>query len=135
MSNAPYRRAHARARLKYGPAGYNPCEFCGLTAEDYALDWTAPDIQRDDKGRAYSDDPDWYLILCRRCHREYDRGGKRLDAEGLLRLRIRRWAAVTDEARGVQRKARESAQDAFLRHKFKLADVIRRRTRVMEECP
>jgi hypothetical protein len=131
---SPYSNAHARAKTAFGSAAYNECDFCGLTAEQYALDWAAPDIRYDNKGRAYSDDPSWYMPACRRCHRAYDRERAGLDAVGLIRLRERLWKSTTDEAREVQRKSRESAQRASLRYKFKVADVVMTRVRVMGDA-
>lgn len=68
-----YRSAHARVAILRGRADAQQCALCGTTAEEWAYDHNDPAERYDEKGRAYSVDPDHYFAMCRSCHRRLDR--------------------------------------------------------------
>ena len=66
--------AHYRIRSARGKASGHACVACGQQAYDWAYNNDAPDPDAitDDVGRVYSNDPGFYLPMCRKCHRQYD---------------------------------------------------------------
>ncbi|MEU8682612.1 hypothetical protein [Streptomyces sp. NPDC048611] len=126
-----YVAAHNRVRTLHGPARNHPCEFCGLRAHDWALDWEAPEIIRDQQWRAYSPNPDFYMPLCRSCHKAYDAHVSKYgpDAPGVLRLRDSLWRAVDPALRAAQRKGLENSFTALQMWLKNADDVIVRRVR------
>ncbi|MGW0135162.1 hypothetical protein [Streptomyces sp. NPDC003299] len=133
-----YENAHARVKRLHGPARYYPCDFCGLSAHDWALDWESPEIIRDQKWRAYSPDPNGYMPLCRKCHKEYDKHVSRFGADPVevLKLRDRLWKAVDKEARAVNRERLLSSYKAYLMWTTGAVDIVFKRTNTFtgEEC-
>ena len=67
-----YRGAHDRVRALRGPASDHGCIRCGDTARHWAYDHADPAERSDDRGRAYSVEPDHYLPLCVPCHKRHD---------------------------------------------------------------
>lgn len=67
-----YGRVHTRIVGAKGSASTHRCCDCGGPAEDWAYLHGAPDERRDDQGRLYSTDPDFYVPLCRSCHKVFD---------------------------------------------------------------
>jgi hypothetical protein len=66
-----YFGAHMRVRTIRGSASRYICT-CGLPAEDWAYDHQDPNAKTDIVG-TYSTNPDHYVPLCRKCHRQFDR--------------------------------------------------------------
>ncbi|MFF7893891.1 hypothetical protein ACFZDI_18730 [Streptomyces sp. NPDC007907] len=115
MATPDYKLAHTRVRSRYGPAKNWFCAFCGLSADHWAIDHDSPDLQRDEKGRAYSLDPDHYVSLCRRCHGAYDKHVAQHGTTGLLQLLERLWDSASDEQRDASRKGILSSIGCLLR--------------------
>lgn len=115
MPTPPYKLAHGRVKSRYGAARNWFCAFCGLRAEDWALDNEAPDVQRDDKGRAYSLNPDDYVSLCQRCHRAYDQHVRQHGTDGLIELFEELRNAVPGDQRDAARKGVISSITSLMR--------------------
>lgn len=132
-----YALAHARVKTLHGPARNHPCEFCGLRGHDWALDWEAPEIIRDNRGLAYSPNPDFYMPMCRPCHRAYDGHVAKFsaDAPAVLRLRDRLWKAVDPELRAAQRTALTNSFTAVQMWLKNADDVVDRRVRTFDLAP
>lgn len=69
-----YETAHSRIRRTRGRAAECVCIACGEQAKDWAYNHNEPDPRAvtDHKGRVYSDDPSFYVPMCRPCHRALD---------------------------------------------------------------
>lgn len=67
-----YSGAHGRVRRKRGSAKRFTCIQCGNQAEEWAYDHNDPDEHQDDRGLAYSSNPDYYKPMCVPCHRAFD---------------------------------------------------------------
>lgn len=69
-----YVSAHDRVRRVRGKASSYPCTSCPESAYDWAYNNDAPDPQAitDQAGRVYSNNPDFYIPMCRKCHRKFD---------------------------------------------------------------
>lgn len=64
-----YTRAHDRCRRLWGSAKQYPCVHCGGRATDWAYDHTDPEAQwAFTEGAPYSNWPEFYMPLCKRCH-------------------------------------------------------------------
>ncbi|MGW6791783.1 hypothetical protein [Streptomyces chartreusis] len=105
MATQPYRLAHARVKSRHGAARNWFCAFCGLRADDWALDHSTLDIQRDESDRTYSLDPDSYVPLCTRCHKTYDQHVRQHGTDGLIELFDDLRNAVSSEQRDATRKS------------------------------
>ena len=68
-----YRNAHRRVRAAGGSATGWSCVDCGQQAVEWSYDHADPDERHDERGRAYSDDPQHYQPRCRPCHSRFDR--------------------------------------------------------------
>ncbi|MEU1510905.1 hypothetical protein ABZ490_01920 [Streptomyces sp. NPDC005811] len=67
-----YNAAHRRVVEVKGPASHKPCSFCGTRAAEWAYNHQDPaEIYRD--GYLWSESTAYYLPLCKRDHRAYDR--------------------------------------------------------------
>lgn len=115
MSTPPYKLAHARVKSRYGAARNWSCTFCGLSGEHWALDHDAREIERDDKGRAYSPNPDAYVPLCTRCHRAYDRHVVRHGTAGVVELIDQMRSAVPEAIRDTRRQGIISSINSLMR--------------------
>ena len=77
-----YYSAHTRVRDKRGSASEQKCLFCGGQAEDWAYNHQEADEQLVGKVKVrnkeymcyYSTNPYDYIPLCKKDHREFDRG-------------------------------------------------------------
>ncbi|MEU4484618.1 hypothetical protein AB0H94_06945 [Streptomyces purpurascens] len=118
MATPDYKLAHARVRSRYGPAKNWFCAFCALSADHWAIDHDSPDLQRDEKGRAYSLDPDHYVSLCQRCHHAYDSHVAQYGTSGLLELFDRLYNSVPDDLRDAGRRSVVSSIVSLLRHGY-----------------
>lgn len=69
-----YVNAHERIRRRRGKASAQECVRCGGQAYDWAYnnDSPDPDAITDQAGRVYSNDPAFYIPMCRTCHRKFD---------------------------------------------------------------
>lgn len=69
-----YIHAHERIRKVRGKASAQKCVHCSEQASDWAYNHRAPDPLEitDDAGLVYSNDPSFYLPMCRKCHRQFD---------------------------------------------------------------
>lgn len=115
MPTAPYELAHSRVRSRYGAAKNWSCVFCGLGADHWAFDHDAPGVQYDDRGRAYSLDPDAYVCLCARCHSAYDRHISQHGTDGVVELMEQLRSAVPDEVRNATRAGVISSVTSLMR--------------------
>jgi hypothetical protein len=115
MPTPPYRLAHLRVRSRYAAAKNWFCSFCALPADEWALIHDAPDLQRDEKGRAYSLDPSNYMSLCRRCHRAYDSHVRQHGTTGLLELFDDLYNAAPEDLRDATRGGVISSIGSLLR--------------------
>lgn len=69
-----YETAHSRtSRARSKAAGY-ACVACKEQAKDWAYNHDEPDPNAitDHRGRVYSNDPSFYVPMCRPCHRAFD---------------------------------------------------------------
>ena len=86
-----YAGAHYRVRTRRGPAGAQKCTDCGAPAYEWAYDHTDPAELTDRLSTGvevrYSTDPEYYVPLCRSCHRRRDHS-RRLDIAHLTALYI-----------------------------------------------
>jgi transposase-like protein len=70
-----YVAAHHRCRTLWGSARQYPCVACGDPAEDWAYDGTDPTERHDTRVEwvvAYSKFPEFYMPMCKPCHKERD---------------------------------------------------------------
>lgn len=67
-----YSAAHGRAYRDKGRAKDHPCSDCGEPARHWSYTHADPDEMVDDKGCAYSLDPDHYVPRCVPCHKRFD---------------------------------------------------------------
>lgn len=71
-----YIAAHHRCRTLWGSARQYPCVTCGNPAEDWAYDGTDPtelfDNERVEWVVAYSRFPEFYMPMCKPCHKSRD---------------------------------------------------------------
>jgi len=71
-----YIAAHHRCRALWGSARQYPCIRCGKPAEDWAYDGTDKDMEMLDSRVewvvAYSRFPEFYMPMCKPCHKERD---------------------------------------------------------------
>jgi hypothetical protein len=70
LQTPEYQAAHRRVVYLWGKASQYPCAHCGGAAHHWAYDWTDPSSRED-----YSHFPEFYMPLCRSCHRRYDATG------------------------------------------------------------
>ena len=98
----PYAAAHYRVKKTRGAACSYVCP-CGASAVDWALTHDGTERPRDHRGREYSDNPDDYQPLRRKCHTAYDSifGGRDMLAASRAGSAARR-AYWTPDARGRQ---------------------------------
>ncbi|WP_030677848.1 hypothetical protein [Streptomyces rimosus] len=67
-----YKAAHKRVVTAKGPASHKACAFCGTFAAEWAYNHQDPaEVYRD--GYLWSESTAYYLPLCKRDHRAYDR--------------------------------------------------------------
>jgi hypothetical protein len=70
-----YIAAHRRCRQLWGSSTQYPCVACGKPAEDWAYDGTDPTESHDDRVEwvvAYSRFPEFYMPMCKPCHKSRD---------------------------------------------------------------
>ena len=69
-----YVTAHDRTRRVRSKATEYLCISCQGQADEWAYNHDSPDHNAitDDMGRVYSNDPNFYMPMCRPCHRTYD---------------------------------------------------------------
>jgi len=69
-----YITAHDRTRRVRSKAKTHQCTTCQSRADEWAYNHDSPDPNAitDDMGRIYSNDPSFYVPMCRSCHRTYD---------------------------------------------------------------
>lgn len=71
-----YQSAHNRVRYKYGYASKHKCLICGEQAREWAYNHKALDEKHEWRNGhllPYSTNPDDYMPLCAKCHRNYDK--------------------------------------------------------------
>ena len=75
LDECTYIGAHHRCRALWGSSQQHPCIECGEPAEDWAYDGTDPTElydTRNDWVVAYSRFPEFYMPMCKPCHKERD---------------------------------------------------------------
>jgi hypothetical protein len=115
MPTPPYQLAHKRVKSRYAAAKNWFCMFCGLSADHWAVDHDAPELQYDEKGRAFSLDPDSYVPLCVRCHKAYDKHVSQHGTAGVPELMEQLRSAVSDDARDATRSSIISSVISLMR--------------------
>jgi hypothetical protein len=90
-----YWKVHRAVKDIHGPAKLHDCAFCSRDAHDWAYN------HRDSNegvakynSCAYSNDPNFYIPLCRPCHRRFDKKHRRGGEESppwLLPKPVRLW--------------------------------------------
>ncbi|MEV0480068.1 hypothetical protein AB0I69_05515 [Streptomyces sp. NPDC050508] len=71
-AESEYKAAHKRVVEAKGPASHKPCQFCGTFAAEWSYTHQDPaEIYRD--GYLWSESTAYYMPLCKRDHRAYDR--------------------------------------------------------------
>ncbi|MFE4417690.1 hypothetical protein [Streptomyces sp. NPDC056817] len=111
-----YKRAHRSVVDAKGPADHKPCEFCGAFAADWAYNHQDPaEIFRD--GYLWSENTAYYMPLCKRDHRAYDRAFRQHGKTVL--------SAVADALR-------EAGQDRYEENRQTVEAVAYNRWRVRE---
>ena len=110
-----YYQAHRQVDKVHGLARHNACVWCGLDAQDHAYTHADPNEIRDG-GRAYSVSTNYYVSMCRRCHRAFDLAHKHFSGAALKRELERRkreaYARVSDERRKAAAESRAKAVEA-----------------------
>ncbi|RPK50547.1 hypothetical protein [Streptomyces sp. ADI93-02] len=130
-----YNEWHKALRAFRGPASLRPCEWCGLTADEWALDpRTEHPIQRDEPdGHPYSEFSAAYKALCRPCHRRTDKLRHQVSEAdfpaALDALRASRWAMVSDGHRRIDAEFRASVAEPIHRELDHQSDKRARRNR------
>lgn len=95
------------------------------------MDWTDPDVKRDERGLPYSEDPQRYWSLCRHCHRAFDAAhlrdpdGYRAELPALQRVA---WQRESDEKRELHSRQRETQRRLFVQHHYPQYDPQRNGT-------
>lgn len=68
-----YRNAHKHITKKRGRAADYSCVTCGQPAAEWAYNHRDPDERTEPiRGLAYSNNPDYYDPMCRKCHAAFD---------------------------------------------------------------
>lgn len=67
-----YKPAHARVKRLRGPASAHACEHCGAPATDWAYNHQDPNERTAADGYPYSTRPEFYIPLCKGCHKPFD---------------------------------------------------------------
>ena len=69
-----YQTAHATVKRERGSASAYPCQNCGNPANDWAYTNDAGDLEQIDprSGCRYADGVEFYVPLCRSCHKRFD---------------------------------------------------------------
>ncbi|MEU0739349.1 hypothetical protein [Streptomyces sp. NPDC006134] len=110
-----YYQAHRQVDKVHGLARHNACAWCGLDAQDHAYTHNDPNEIRDG-GRVYSVNTNYYVAMCRRCHRSFDWAHKRFSGAALKRELEQRkreaYARVSDEQRRSAAESRARAIEA-----------------------
>jgi hypothetical protein len=71
-AESEYKAAHKRVVEVKGPASHKPCQFCGTFAAEWSYNHQDPaEVYRD--GYLWSESTAYYMPLCKRDHRAYDR--------------------------------------------------------------
>jgi hypothetical protein len=117
------------------PAKYSACDWCGLTASDWAYQWNDPEALDSERG-PYSLNTTSYAAMCRRCHNALDGahrtyGPERFPYE-VARLKEAAYSAVSDERRAAEARAREASRKAAERHADARESVRKPRRRKAE---
>ncbi|MEU2605938.1 hypothetical protein [Streptomyces albus] len=114
-----YNAIHRQLSALKLPAKYHPCTWCGLTASDWAYQWDDP-AEISDGVRTWSENTTSYAPMCRRCHNRLDDAHRTFGAERfpyeVTRLQEAAYAAVNDDRRVSETRAREVSRNAALRH-------------------
>ncbi|MEU3995574.1 hypothetical protein AB0E76_07075 [Streptomyces fungicidicus] len=101
------------------PARYSACDWCGLSANDWAYQWNDAE-ELDSEFGPYSLNSTSYRAMCRRCHLRFDDAHRSYSAERfpfeVARLKEAAYASVSDERREADTRAREASREVALRH-------------------
>jgi hypothetical protein len=101
------------------PAKYSACDWCGLTASDWAYQWDDPNALDSERG-PYSENTTSYAPMCRRCHNAFDDAHRSYSPERfpfeVARLREAAYGAVSYERRAADARTRERSREVALRH-------------------
>jgi len=122
-AESAYKAMHRRLDAMKLPAKYHACAWCGLTAEQWSYlrnsDSEQSGYGRNGVLRVWAEDSRCYVPQCRSCHRKFDQAYRRVGREGLADavapLREAAYAAVSDERRAAEAKAREASKAVALR--------------------
>ncbi|GHF88937.1 hypothetical protein GCM10018787_42000 [Streptomyces thermodiastaticus] len=110
-----YQMAHRRVDKAHGLARHNACVWCGLDAQDHAYTHNDPNEIRAG-GRVWSENTNYYVAMCRRCHTSFDWAHKQFSGVALQRELERRKreadARVSDEKRKAMAESRARAIEA-----------------------
>ncbi|MFJ4815124.1 hypothetical protein [Streptomyces sp. NPDC088801] len=114
-----YAATHKRLNQLKLPAKYSACDWCGLTASDWAYQWNDANALDSEHG-PYSLSTTSYAPMCRRCHNTMDHthrtyGPERFPYE-VTRLKESAYGAVSDDRRALDARDREVSRKAALRH-------------------
>ncbi|MDX2804859.1 hypothetical protein [Streptomyces scabiei] len=101
------------------PARYSACDWCGLSANDWAYQWDDAE-ELDSEFGPYSLNSTSYRAMCRRCHLGFDDAHRSYGAERfpfeVARLKEAAYASVSDERREAERKPREASRLVAIRY-------------------
>ncbi|MGV2916368.1 hypothetical protein [Streptomyces alfalfae] len=101
------------------PARYSACDWCGLSANDWAYQWDDAE-ELDSESGPYSLNSTSYRAMCRRCHLRFDDAHRSYSAERfpfeVARLKEAAYASVSDERREADTRAREASRGVALRY-------------------
>jgi hypothetical protein len=70
-ASAQYQQAHTNLKRVRGEAREHTCP-CGKPALDWAYIFTGETLTSSDGSRPYSNNPDDYMAMCRKCHIAFD---------------------------------------------------------------
>ncbi|MCX4831192.1 hypothetical protein OG746_20870 [Streptomyces sp. NBC_01016] len=114
-----YKAMHKTLNSLRLPARYSACHWCGLSANDWAYQWDDAE-ELDSEHGPYSQNTTSYRAMCRRCHLRFDDAHRSYGAERfpfeVARLKEAAYAAVSDERRAADTRAREANREVALRH-------------------
>ncbi|MFZ3597613.1 hypothetical protein [Streptomyces sp. BH104] len=101
------------------PARYSACDWCGLSANDWAYQWDDAE-ELDSEFGPYSLNSTSYRPMCRTCHLRFDDAHRSYGAERftfeVARLKEAAYGSVSDERREAERKPREASRMVAIRH-------------------
>lgn len=77
MKTITYAAAHGIVKREKGLAREYACRGCGQIAAEWAYNHRDPNEIYDENFRFWSDDSNFYIPMCKKCHAEFDRADRK----------------------------------------------------------